>query len=428
MTISTSQKFPKQPKTKIADGSVQKTLEENGRLPPVTLVISPIDTSRKPMVIEQFLSYQFNSSMLIPVDSFSFEFVAPDGPPVYAQIKEGDIVSLYANDVPLAVGIIDTIEVETEKEYGEKVHLSGRDLLGQLEDNSCVDINTNPIYANATSVVSAVKQLIQNTRIKRIRTQDVNPRADLLFATEPGESRLSALQRLLEPLNNIFWMGPNGDLILGRPNMGQKPKGTLVCSREKRYSNVISIKVARSCTNIPNIILPIWAGQENVQVAIGKEQALVNKAEGPRRLRKGGHMVQKTIVVSTPQATSPQGLSDVNLLTEAGGANLLQAYAKMEAARQNQKEVIVQILVPGHYNQDGSPYQVDQVYQIEYDRGPINEKMYLFAVDYSMDDSGGQRTRLEFCRLGTIVADIRNKDANALLTAGEPGFSIETTA
>lgn len=384
--------------------SLESYVARTGRFPPVSLVIIPLDGSPK-IVLERFLSYSFSSSILIPVDTFSFDFVAPDGPALNKQIKEGDICILSANNLQLAQGIIDQTEVEHDGEFGEKASLTGRDLMGQLEDQDSISLDSKPIFAQNVTVSTGVKSLLTNTRITKIELRDT-PNAKYLLATEPGESKLSSLQRFLEPLNCLAWMGPDAQIIIGKPNMSQNPKGKLYLSKEKRTSNVLHIKVTRSATQIPNVLIPIWSGQELVTDRTPKQQRLQNAAPAPARLFKYGHRLPKSVVVSAPNATDPQGLSDINAL-KVGGANLLQAYAKREMARQNQKEIIVQVVVAGHFNDAGEPYMPDTVYNIEYDRGDINERMYLFQVEYAMDEGSGQRTTLFFCRLGTIVSDVR---------------------
>ncbi len=97
----------------------------------------------------------------------------------------------------------------------------------------------------------------------------------------------------------------------------------------------------------------------------------------------------------------------MNALVRAGGGNILQAYAKREIARRNVNEIIVQAVVPGHYNEEGEPYVTDTVYHVEYDRGGVDENMYLFQTDYGLNAERGQHTNLYFCRLGSIVADVR---------------------
>lgn len=389
---------------KVQTGGLERQVEQSGRLPPVALLLTPLDGS-KPVFLDRFLNYSFSSSILIPVDTFSFGFVAPDDTrPLNRIMREGDVVSLIANGNSLATGIVDQTEVETDADFGEKCQLNGRDLMGQLEDHSMVSIDSAPIYGNSYTISSVINKIIENTRIPGLITQQA-PAAAYLFAGEPTESKLSALQRFLDPLNCLAWCAGNGKIIVGRPNMAQGPKATLMLSKEKRISNVTDIKVIRSAAQIPNMVVPIWNGQENVQDRIGKQQVVVNPASGPARLLKLGHRLPRAVAYSAPNGDAPQDLSGINAIKTAG-SNLLQAVAKREIARSNQKEVVVQVVVPGHFNELGEPYQVDTVYKVEYDRGDVNEKMYLFQVEYSFSEESGQKTSLYFCRLGTIVSDI----------------------
>lgn len=389
----------------IGSGGLLSTLAKTGRMPPVSLVVKPLRTGSPNVTLDRFLSYQFTSSILIPVDTFSFAFAAPDGPPLPELIQEGDIVVLSANNVQLATGIIDQTEVETDGEFGEKCSITGRDLMGQLEDQDAISLDSKPIFANSISVENGVKALLRDTRITKIELRS-SPSANYLLATEPGESKLASLQRFVEPLNCLAWMGPSGQIIVGKPNMSQKERGKIILNKKNRTSNVLSMSVTRASTQIPNVIVPVWSGQEIVTDRVPPQQRLYNAATGPARLFKLGHRLPKSVVVSAPNATDPQGLSSVNAL-KAGGQNILQAYAKREIARQNQKELIVQAVVPGHFNENGEPYVTDTVYRVQYDRGGVDENMYLFQVDYVLDESGGQRTNLYFCKLGTIVSDVR---------------------
>jgi prophage tail gpP-like protein len=396
----------------LGQGGLLSKLQKDGRFPPISLLIKPLAAAGGSIAdalgvsgvqINRFLSYSFASSILTPCDSFNFAFVAPDGPALDDVIKEGDLVVLMADDQTLATGILDTTETETDREFGEKGTLTGRDLMSQLEDQDAISMDSGTIWASKLSVEAGVRRLLDNTRITNISLNNA-PSSSYLLATEPGESKLAALQRFLEPLNCIAWMGPDGTLNIGKPDMAQETSGRLVLNKARRQSNVLSMRATRASTSIPNVIVPIWAGQETTVDRVSKEQALMNGAAGPSRLFKLGHRVPKTVVVSTPQATDPQGLSSVNAIT-AGGGNLLQSYAKREMARRNVGELTVQAVVPGHFNESGDPYLVDTIYKIEYDRGNIDENMYLFHVEYTLSADAGQQTNLWFCRLGCIVAD-----------------------
>lgn len=386
-------------------------MRKNGRLPGIKLVIRPLDSSRPGTIeVTNFISYSFNSSIFIPVDSFSFTFANPTSDKRFTDyVAEGDIAVLTTAEggtsggQNITTGIIDAIEVETTTE-GEFVHIHGRDMMSQFEDQSAVSINDKPIYAARVTVAQAIDMLRGNTRIPGVKLQQA-PAGAFLLATDPGESKLSALQRFIEPLNCLAWSDPSGNLVVGRPNQGQSSTGLIVLDRENRVANCASIKVSRSSTQIPNVVLPVWAGQENIDQRNLIEQRLLNKATGPSRLLKLKHFVQKTIVVSTPHGSDPQSLSDINMI-KVGGANLLQAYAVREIARANIQELIVQAVVPGHFNDDMTPFAQDTCYDVYYPRGDVDEKLYCFQVEYSLSKEQGPRTSLYFCKLGRIVAGI----------------------
>jgi prophage tail gpP-like protein len=81
----------------------------------VTLRITPIDGGRPTVFLDKFLTYEFSSNLLVPVDSFSFTYVAPESDtPVSDQIKEGDVITLYANNLAISTGIIDQVDIEVD--------------------------------------------------------------------------------------------------------------------------------------------------------------------------------------------------------------------------------------------------------------------------------------------------------------------------
>jgi prophage tail gpP-like protein len=382
------------------------SLRDTGRFPPIELIIRPLEADRLPRVLNRFLSYEYNSSILTPVDTFSFQFKAPDSPnPIKDFFRCGDIAVLKGNEFAFCTGIIDDIDMETTDSEGESVRVNGRDPICQFEDNSAISITDTPIYANTYTLDQVIRTLIENTRITKYRLQDA-PTGSYLFSTEPGENKLTALTRFIEPLNCVAWTDGDGTLVVGRPNMAQESKGRLYINKAARKSNVMSMKVTEQATRIPNIIVPIWSGQESVTDRVGAENRLYNALEEPTRLRKLGHRVIRTVVVSNPDSSTPQGQAGVNALT-AGGQNILQSYAKRELARANTSAKMVQVVVPGHYNELGEPYAIDTCYDLELDRFPLQEKMYLYETQYMGGNDVGQRTILRFCPLGTIVSDVR---------------------
>lgn len=402
--------------------TIQPLESSPGGPTPTNLNLSPFGNvpSMSSIEIETFVSYEFDSSMLIPVDSFSFTFAAPGVPgqpvrPITADIREGDLITLSANGRDLVTGMIDTVDIEVDKEFGERVTISGRDLLCQLEDQECTGADGQPIFGEQVRNLNDIlNKLIENTRIQRVEYRDGYgvkrqpplPSDGFLFIAEPGESKLAALQRLLEPLNSLAWTEPGGVLVIGKPNMVATPSGAIVCSKQRRFSNVTNIKATYAAASIPTQVVAVWSGQEIDIRGVPSIQIFENAAPNVSRLRRLDHRLSKTIVTSNPDAgKSAQGAAEVATLLQAGSDNYLGAYAKRFLARANQQELIVQCTVPGHYDETGNPYQADSVYSVSYDLAGVNEMMYLYHVQYSLSEETGQMTRLFFCRLGTIVAD-----------------------
>lgn len=388
-----------------SDKSILAKFQRDGRFPPLKVNVFSLESK---LTYEfgdkiRIIEYRFESNMLVPVDTFSFVISAPDADPVYTKIKDGDLLTVSANNVAVFTGIIDAVDTETENEAGETVTIEGRDLVGQLEDQDAVSINAEPIFSNRTTLRNATRVLLRDTRIKGLNEIDT-PQEPYQFATMPGEKKVSALQRFTEPLNCIFWAAPNGSLNIGRPNFSQEPSGKFILSRTKRQSNVLSMKSRREAASIPNIYVPIWTGQEQVQNRVGPSQAYQAVSKRPSELYKLGHILPRTVVISSIDASNPQGQADLNRF-EAAGQTKLQAYAKREAARENQGEHLVEVVVPGHYTDSGAPFTVNKVWDIEYDRGDVYKKMFCYGVSYSMSEEG-QRTNLMLCNLGTIVSDV----------------------
>jgi prophage tail gpP-like protein len=388
--------------------TLAKRLQKNGQLPQVRLEITPLQGTNS-YSFEQFTAYNFSSSIIVPADAFSFEFCAPGDTRSFADyVSEGDIVTLYADNVIVATGIVDQVEIEVSADSGERARVIGRDLIGQLEDNTAISIDLKPIWGQNITLEEAAKYLSDGTRIRSVKTSDA-PVTPTLLASEPGESRISALMRHAEPLNCLIWSDATGNLVVGRPDFAQPHSGVLLCHKGKGVSNVFSMRATYSATSIPNKLVVLWSDVQNTGIGIPKSQIFDNFAAGPTRLRKRGHNVIKTVMSSMPNGADPQSLAAAAQfqVANAAGETLLQAQAKREFARANMNEIVVQCVVPGHFNENGVEFRPNQTYLVESDRLGVNEKMYLFAVEWNLSEDRGQYTNLWLCRLGTIVADTR---------------------
>jgi hypothetical protein len=400
---------------------IGKSLAAFGRLPGVALEVAPI-SGAKPFRIDRFLSYRFASSMLIPSDSFSFVFASPGTTsPLNYYVGEGDLIRLIAGDEEIAQGIIDSAEIETD-ESGERITLVGRDLIGQLEDQNAVTVENVQIFAESVSVKQAMTILLDGTRgaSQTLKLQDA-PGGNWLLATSPGESKLSALQRFLEPLNCLIWTNYDA-IVVGKPNFAQAPSGMLICSKEQRLSNVLSMRTRRAASRIPTSVAVLWTEVQAGEFAIPESQIFENPEPDVQRLKKQGHILQKTVTISHPNGASATSMADVNTLNYFGANNLLSGYAKSVIAKANIDALQVSCVVPGHFSENGTPYVADTVWNVRHERGDVDEKLYCYNVEWILEETRVYSI-LHFCRLGTIVGDAKTTDSRSVPTAGNPIFT-----
>lgn len=392
-------------------------LKKFGRFPPVELRITPLAPRRasrrgpKTVVIDKFLTYQFNQSMLIPVDNFTYSFSAPsDTAPFTDYCLEGDIVTIYVNNTLVAKGIVDQIEIECDGDSGEKVTVNGRNMLGQLEDQDCVTLNMQPIFGENTNVITAIEKLIEGTRLPRKVVSQDAPNFNTLVRTEAGEKKLSAILRILEPVNCLLWSGPDGTLIVGKPDFGQPIAGKMMINKSKRSSNVLSMRVVRSATSLPSrYVACLTAIEASVNYVMQKNRVYQNPAEGAARLFREGHTNTKTVVSSNTVGADPAGFDNASriIVAEKPGTNMLDQMVFRQIAKDNFNELLVTTVMAGHCDENGFPFIPDSIYNIEYDRANVQENMYLYSVEYHGSSERGQWSILNFCKLGTIVEGSR---------------------
>jgi prophage tail gpP-like protein len=397
--------------------SLGSLLQRTGTFPGISIQTIPLQRTARVngtygVRIDRFLRYHFRSSIIVPVDAFSCEFAFPDDPvPVSSRIKSGDIVQIIVQgdvgEQVVSTGIIDKVQTRVSS-AGEYVQVTGRDLIGQLDGQSVFSVDGEGIWAAQMTPSALFAKLQIGTRIPGLRLQGIRDAAYPL-GMEPGETKLQVLLRYLEPINALPWSYPDGRLVLGRPNMNtnQPPSGTWIMSKSLSTSNVLEMQSVRAEATIPSFILPIWAAQVQVQRMVAKIQGIPNNAPGPKRLRELGHRVSKAVIVSEPSADRRDSLNFAATLQAVGLPNLLQTTALREMARLNMHELEVSASIPGHLNEAGAAVVADQSYMIEFDRDGISERMYLYDVEYSLDEKTGPRTTMGFVRMGTICAGVK---------------------
>jgi prophage tail gpP-like protein len=375
---------------------------------------SPIElevTSANPKTLKKqalrtFSSYNFDVNLLAPASPFRFTAEGVDRE-LRQSIRSGDLVELFIRNskgqvFSLATGFIDETDTHITPSAVSYL-LTGRDTLGQLVDNAAVDRSNRIIHLENISLKGIAEQIRENTRVPaQIQFQDV-PNGRFLFQTNPGETKINALQRYLEYANCLAWSLPNGQMVVGKPSMKSQPQGTLRLSYTAPEKN--NCLEARSRRNLNLAIRQIAVQLQALSITDPAPNTVDNADKDVKALQASG--VGKSIYRLFSQGN---GMDGVNQLIGVGKnfspQEIGQTLARREIAHSNMGVLEVEAVVRGHTNERGNPYLVDQVYSVFIEDDGVAENMYVCAAKYDMTKERGRTTTLKLVRLGTIVADV----------------------
>lgn len=353
-------------------------------------------------------SYQFERSILTPASAF--RFTAPGVPKAQRiAIRSCDMAQIFAvkqdgSKIPIGLGIIDETDthiVPTNLDYV----LTGRDMLSQLVDNSSVDAQNTMVFLKRLTLKTIVQSLIANTRMPQAVNLQSVPNGEFNFSTNPGETKINALQRFLEVSNCLVWTNGFGQIIVGKPNFSQPAKGKLtISSTNPAGNNCVEARIQRG---VNKAIRQIVTQAQNLTKADAGEFTVQNNDTDMKAVASAGG---GRSIYAPPFTFGGTGAADtINNLAgvgnQAGNPKQLGAiYSQREIARENMNILNVEAVVKGHLNENGDIYQVDQVYNVQMEDDNVNENMYVYSCSYELSLDHGQLTRMRLCRLGAIVA------------------------
>jgi prophage tail gpP-like protein len=280
--------------------------------------------------------------------------------------------------------------------------VTGRDPIGQLVDNAVVDANNRIINTSNATITGIYELLRQNTRIAPGYTPQQCPTGNFLFQTNPGETKINALQRYLQMANCLIWTDELGLVVLGKPDFSQDVSGKLILNAtDPSNNNVLEGRCRRNTNNAIRLIVTQLSTLGQVDAG---SYTLYNNDKDVSAVASAG--VGRSVYNTFSYG---DGNDVVNQITAVGNSNaspnkLGNAYSQREIARENVKVIEVEMVVQGHLNENDEPYNIDQIYSVTMEDDDLNEDMYVYACDYELTVEHGMMTRLRLCRLGTLVA------------------------
>lgn len=366
----------------------------------------------KAVSLRTFTSYQFDRNILTPASAFRFTAPGVDQD-LRNAIRSGDMAELFVVDskgkrTQIATGFIDETDTHITHSSLEYV-LSGRDTLGQLVDNAAVDSNNKLQNVQQITLDKILALMIANTRIPQGYQFQQIPNSQLLFQTNAGETKINALQRYLDFCNCLVWSRPNGQVMIGKPNFAQKKAGQLrVKSASGSKSNVLEARVRR---NLNQAIRKIVTQLQTLTL-VNPTPSTVNNNLSELRSRSG---VGRSVYSIFSYGAGEDAVNNITQVGNQKGApnDIGSALSRREIARENMKTLDVEMVVEGHVNESGVPYNIDQLYEVQIDDEDVSQDLYVYHVSYELTIDHGILTRLNLCPKGTIV------DGSAVVSGGQ---------
>ncbi len=396
--------------------------------------------------LNRWTGYEFARDMLTPSDSFSFEFGDDRLPDAQRRaLKLGERIRPYINNVCLAEGYIDSIDVGADRGGGLSYAIVGRDRLGQtldtvadptfqLQENGTLADLLKKLFGpfgfvndehfaidnKANRAATAGDRGLKLSKAKRSFGQELK---DLkLHQTKPynHESIFHFASRVAQRFGLWIWPSVDGEkLIVAKPDYDQEPIFTLRRDRAGN-GNIISGNVRYDMTEQPSILIAdgFSGGGEfgksrmkayAVNPILGLTDEAEHTPEVKALLKRFPDAVENTLPAASFafRATNipfrPMFLHD----DESKTPEQLNAYVKRELSMVLRKALTCHYVVEGHGMATDSGFSAwtpDTLVDVRDDAAELRETMYVLGVHYSKRrGSPGTTTRLDLVRKHSIV-------------------------
>lgn len=400
-----------------------------------------------PLAIDRWVSYQFKSDFLTPSDGFSFVLGTPEtGLPEQLRnaLKLGAGVRLHIDNLTLADGYIDSVEVSADRSGGSQFIIHGRDRLGQTLDTVA---DPRFQFPSGGTLADLLKRLFtpfgwsddahfvtDNIAARDARTggtkaipisKGKKPKplnSYVLHQTKPynHESVFHFASRVAQRFGLWIWVSPDGSkLVVGKPDYDQEPAFVLHRGSDGE-GNILAGSVKFDLTNQPSVII---ADSFSGGGEFGKGRCLayiVNPILGLDEDGEHTKMVADLLAKypgavenTLPGASFPFRATFVPFRPmflhddESRTQEQLNNFVKRQMSLLYRSGVACQYVVEGHGQTVDDKFVAwapDTVVDVQDDVAGFRERMYVLGVTLAKHRvMGGTTTHLDLVRLHSLT-------------------------
>lgn len=405
--------------------------------------------------IDQWVSYSFHSHLLNPTDGFSFT-IAGDNltPRQRAALVARAWVRLYVDQMPLADGFVDIIDIGADRSSGTVYEIEGRSRLGLT-----VDAGSDPtlsfkegatlldvmkgifepfgwVQIDAFSVDNQANRNAKTGGIRGIRTtkggkkKGPRPLKDFVQHQLKPHNHEGAYQfasRIAERHGLRIWGSADGEqIIVAAPDYEQEPTYRLRRTLDGR-GNIEGGRVRFDGTDQASIIIadgfshssefgmsPIKAYCVNPYFGVDKDGFVLDEVSYLIKKYPNAQQVVMTVQPYTMRAIGepmrPVYLHDDESKTQ----EQLNNFVRREMSLLLRKSLQCSYIVEGHGQTVGGifvPWEIDTVVDVQDDIAGLHERLYIVGRSLEKSRSGGTHTRLELIRLHSLELGEPAEDA-----------------
>ncbi len=402
------------------------------------------------ITLNHWTQYSFNSHFLTPSDAFSFTYADSEIPEnIRDALTLGARVRLQINNIILADGHIDSLEVKADRSTGLVYEISGRDRLGLAVDSVA---DPTKQFKEGQTLADALKDLfgpfgwasddsfvIDNEANRGLSTGALHSgkhghrafsggkktlgrplKTVVLHQLKPyyHEGLFAFASRICQRFGLWIWCSVDGEqLIVGKPDFEQDPLFQL---RRKANGdcNMLQGSAHFSMADQPTVIIAdgFSGGSEFGKGRI--KSICVNPYFG---VDKDGFVLDSVsqLLLKYPDAkqvqmtTQPFKRREVNLPIrpmylhddESKTQEQLDNFVRREMSLLLRKSLTMHVTTEGHGQLvDGNfvGWAPDTVVDVQDDVTGVHERMWVLSRTFHKSRSGGTKTDLELVRLNSL--------------------------